>query len=140
MRKSVYQRLKEINDIEDMKQRVHALQNVEGKSAIKTLLDYTFNKNIIMKLPDGIPPYKPLDSSIDAQGMLEHDTRKLYIFLDGQAPGLTQSRKEQIFIGILEGIDNDDAKLLCSIKDKKLPFTKITKALVKKAFPTLIKE
>jgi hypothetical protein len=33
-----------------------------------------------------------------------------------------------------------DAELLCDIKDKKMPFKNVTKELVMKVYPTLIKE
>ena len=34
-------------------------------------------------------------------------------------------------------IDREDAKLIISIKDKKLPYKNITKKVVQQAFPTL---
>jgi hypothetical protein len=40
-----------------------------------------------------------------------------------------------LFIQLIESIDKNDSIILCSVKDKKLPFKKLTKKLVKKAFP-----
>jgi hypothetical protein len=45
-----------------------------------------------------------------------------------------------MFIELLENVAPADAKLLCSIKEKKLPYKGITADIVKEAFPDLISE
>ena len=47
---------------------------------------------------------------------------------------------ETIFIDLLESIHPDDAKLFLSAKDKNLKLKYVTKAMVKTAFPNLIKK
>ena len=42
-----------------------------------------------------------------------------------------------MFIQTLESIDPEDAELLCSIKDKKIPYKGITSKLVTEAYPGL---
>ena len=44
-------------------------------------------------------------------------------------------RRETMFIELLESVNKDDAKLLISIKDGKLPYNGITKKLVQEALP-----
>ena len=44
-------------------------------------------------------------------------------------------RRETMFIEMLESVDFNDAKLLLSLKEKKMPFKSITKKLVMEAFP-----
>ena len=109
------------------------------------VLEYAFNPNIKFDLPEGTPPYKPLDSH-EGQGMLYTESPKLYIFVEGAHPGLEKmnrdnpnmkpgSRKrEYLFIAMLENVDPADAKLLCAVKDKKVPYKGITYKLVKEAF------
>ncbi|NDB83826.1 MAG: hypothetical protein EB127_14045, partial [Alphaproteobacteria bacterium] len=61
-------------------------------------------------------------------------------FLEGGNNDLTKLKREQLFIGLLESLDKEDAKLLCAVKDKKLPYKGITQQVVKDAFPGLIQE
>ena len=44
-------------------------------------------------------------------------------------------RRETMFIELLESVDFNDAKLLLSIKEKKMPFKSVSKKLVMDAFP-----
>lgn len=50
-------------------------------------------------------------------------------------------KKEKILIGILESIHTKDADIIIAAKDKKLNklYSKITKNLVEKTFPSLVK-
>jgi hypothetical protein len=43
-------------------------------------------------------------------------------------------RRESLFITLLESVDPKDAKLLLSVKNKKLPYKNITKDLIQEAF------
>ncbi len=45
-----------------------------------------------------------------------------------------------MFIELLERVDPNDAKLLCAIKEKKMPFPGITIEHVTKGLPGLIAE
>ena len=49
---------------------------------------------------------------------------------------MTPLKRETLFIGLLESIDPEDAKVLLAAKDKKLKG--ITAAIVNEAFPGLI--
>ena len=47
-------------------------------------------------------------------------------------------KKENMFIQMLEGLHEDEAKVLCLVKDKQLGKRyRITKAVVQEAFPTI---
>ena len=72
--------------------------------------------------------------------MLYSVVRKLYLFIEGGNPNLTKMKREQLFINLLESIDKDDAELLVSIKDKKMPYKLITRKFVEKVYPGLINE
>ena len=91
-------------------------------------------------MPEGDPPYTPLKDNSDVDGRLDYELRKLYYFVDGPTPeqkNLKQLRREQMFIEILESVDPKEAKLLLSMKNKKLPFKGITKALIAETFPNI---
>jgi hypothetical protein len=46
-------------------------------------------------------------------------------------------KREMLFIEFIESLDPDDAKLVLSIKNKKMPWKAISKHVAKKAFPNL---
>ena len=135
--------------ISEILERASAGDKVNGKAALlikydnptlRKILKYTFSEKVTFNgLPEGEPPYKP-NTLVDVENVLYAETRRLYLFTDGGNPNLSQLRKEAIFIELLENVDSRDAKLLVSMKDKKLPeeFKGITKAVVKKAFPDLL--
>ena len=57
--------------------------------------------------------------------------RRMYIFLEGKA-NMTQAKREQSFVRLLEELDPDDAKLVIQAKDRKI--LGCSKSTVKKAF------
>jgi len=137
--KSVYEILKEVDSLPSEKEREECLRK-HTTSNLKTILDYTFNSKLIFDLPEGRPPYTPLRLGSDSEGRFQAEAKKLHIFLKNSSSALSRFRRETIFIQILESIDPMDAELLCDIKDKKMPFKNVTKELVMKVYPTLIKE
>jgi hypothetical protein len=62
----------------------------------------------------------------------------MYLFVEGGNPNLSQLKREQIFIELLESVDPQDAELLVSVKDKKLPYKNINRNLIEKTYPGLI--
>lgn len=107
--------------------------------ALKAVVGHAFDPNVTWALPETDPPYKPMPKASDQQGRLFTEIRRFYIFLEG-TNNLKQVKREALFIELLESIDPDDAKLMCSIKNKKLPFKSINLKLVKKAFPNMTKD
>lgn len=138
MRLSMSEILSQASEIKSKKARIEFLQRNYSPQLHK-LLEYAFNPDIKFALPPGIPPFQKLET-FEAQGMLYSEIRKLYIFVEGMHPGLDAKgregalRRESLFITMLEAIDPEDAELLCSVKDKKIPYKGITYKLVKEAF------
>lgn len=106
---------------------------------LRTILKSAFDPSIKWILPKGEPPYKPCPF-LDQENMLYSETRRLYLFQEGGNPNLTSVKREALFIGLLESLAPADAKLLCAVKDKKLPYKGITAKLVNEAYPGLINE
>lgn len=138
MKLSMSEILSQASEISNKKERIAFLQRNYSPQLHK-LLEYAFNPDIKFALPEGIPPFKKLDIH-EAQGMLYSEIRKLYIFVEGMHPGLDAKgregamKREQLFVAMLENIDPHDAELLCAVKDKKIPYKRITYKLVKEAF------
>lgn len=135
MKKTIYSILKECSEVKNVKERVEKLQ-LSCPPVIQSLLKYAFDPNIKFLLPEGDPPYKPCEF-VDQESRLYSEARLMYLFVEGGNPNLTKLKREMLFIQLLEGVHKDDAILLCSIKDKKLPFKTLNSDVVKKAFPNL---
>ena len=105
-------------------------------SAILTILKFAYDPNIVWLLPEGEPPYNPSNEhSLD--NMLYSEARKLYLFIEGGNPNLKPTRREFLFVELLQHVHPEDAKLLLAIKEKTIPYKGITSKLVLKAFPGL---
>ena len=105
---------------------------------MEILIDCCFNPNIKFLLPKGKPPYKPLPKESDAQGFLFSQIRRMGIFHSkGKYPDMKQMQRERQFIDFIEACDPDDAELIVSIKDKKMPYKGITAKLFEEAWPAL---
>lgn len=105
-------------------------------SALLTVLKFCYDPNIKWALPAGDPPYKPCEYP-NVDNMLYSEARRLYLFVEGGNPNLKPLKRESMFIDLLQSITPDDAKLLLSIKDKKLPYPGLNANIVLKAFPNL---
>ena len=142
MRKSVYKMLEEVSLKKTKKEKIAALQAISSPQ-LKTILGYTFDPNVVWLLPETAPPYKALNENQDQESALFSNITKLYLYVDGPTAtqkNLKQSKRELLFIQLLESIDPNDAILLLSMKNKKLPFSGLTKKLVSEAFPILAKD
>ena len=101
---------------------------------LRTILQGTYNPNIVFSLPKGEPPYTA-NKVQSAPSNLHRQSRKLGIFVESSK--LDQVKKERKFIELLEAIHPEDAKIVLQMKDKK-PFKGISAAVVKEAFPNIL--
>ena len=131
--------------LSEILQRVDTLETKEEKInwlryhdsyALRAILMGCFNPNIKWLLPEGEPSYKPAEF-LDLQGRLVNETKHFNLFVEGGHPTLTQKRREQLFLQVLESVTPNDAKLLLAIKDKKMPYKSVTEKLVHEAFPDI---
>lgn len=116
--------LKEIND--DVKK----LNEYKNDQALRYIFEYAFDEDKKFKLPEGEPPFKPDGAPMGmTPANLRMETKKFYIYLRND---LKPIRMEQLFIGLLEAIHPDEAKLVCAIKDQTLHklYPKITRTLL----------
>jgi hypothetical protein len=140
MQKSISEILEQASKIDKRYGRLKHLQE-NSSAALKAVLGFCFDPKIKWLLPEGAPPYKAADTGEDLQGVLYSEYRRLWIFVESvEYKDLRQMKREQLFSQFLEGLDPDDAKLIISIKDGKMPYKGITKPLVAEAFPNLAKD
>ena len=136
MYKSLYAQLSSISELKTTKEKVEAIITHPRVAAFKTIFGLAYDQNIKWLLPEGEPPYKPTPI-LDAEGRLLSELRRLYLFVEGGNPNLSKSRRELLFVQLLESVHPQDAQLLIAMKDKKLPFKGLTKKVAQQAFPDL---
>ena len=106
---------------------------------LKDLLRYAFHPDIKFALPSGAPPYKTIGSPDEYNPTyLYPNIRKFYLYIEGGHDGLTQLRREQLFVQMLEGLHPKEAEVVIQVKDKKLRYRGLTYKLVKKTFPEIL--
>lgn len=134
MQLSLYEVLQAISNAPE-EDRVQGLRNTDH-IALRIILQYAFHPRIVWRLPPGRPPFTP-NPYPDQEGVLLQSARKLYLYVEGGNPALTNEKCQILFTSMLESVGRDDAELLIAIKDKKLPWPGITKEMVEEAFPDL---
>ncbi len=136
MRIGIAEFFEKVSKLKKKEEKIEALR-FNDSFQVRTILQGAFDPRIKWLLPAGDPPYTP-STLKDQENVLIHDARKLVDFVDGGSPNLKQSKRETMFIELLESVTPADAKMLCAIKDKKFPFKGITVDIVREAFPDLL--
>jgi hypothetical protein len=92
-----------------------------NNDSLRMIIKSSFDPKIEWELPEGDVPYTKNDAPEGTEhNMLAHEARKLYHFIKGGNPQITQIKREAMFVQMLEGLHEDEAKLLVAAKDKKL--------------------
>ena len=105
--------------------------------ALRMVLKSSFDPRIEWDLPEGDVPYTPNEAPEGTEhNMLVHEARTLYHYIKGGNPQLTQNRRENMFIQLLEGLHQDEAEIIVSAKDKGLhrKYKGLSSNVVREAF------
>ncbi len=147
--------------------KVEVLQKY-GDMALKALMIWNYDESIQSALPPGEVPYSGYDEqtvyngtltdkleesaramyesnsfslgSVDANARttIRAQAKNLYHFVVGGNGGLSQSRREMMFINLLESVHPLEARILVLVKDKELETVyKIPVDVVKEAYPDI---
>lgn len=105
--------------------------------ALVSIFVWNFDPSIESALPKGEVPYTPNDSpTVDSQSKLASQYRTLYNYVKGGNDGLKRTRRESLFIELLESLHPDEAEVVCLCKDKNLGSKyRITHNVIKEAYP-----
>lgn len=130
--------LQKVSNAKTKAKKIELLQQ-HNTDALRMLLIWNFDDSVISELPAGEVPFQANEAPVGTEHtVLEKEARLLYNFVQGGNNGLQQSRRENMFIQMLEGLHKDEANVLCLVKDKQLGKKyKITKACVTEAFPQI---
>tara|TARA_B100000614_G_scaffold232393_1_gene226984 strand:+ start:514 stop:945 length:432 start_codon:yes stop_codon:yes gene_type:complete len=137
MKLLMHEVLQKISNAKTKAQKVKLLEDF-NTPALRAILIANFDESVISMLPEGKVPYKENDAPEDTEHTkLDHEYRKLYLFFKGGA-NISQTRRETLFIQLLEGLHKGEAEVLCLVKDKKIGKRwKITRQCVEQAFPSI---
>ena len=129
--------LQKISNAKTKAQKIKLLQEY-NTPALRQILIANFDESVVSLLPDGEVPYNKNDAPEDTEHTkLAHEYRKLYLFFKGGA-NISQTRRESLFIQLLEGLHKGEAEVLCLMKDRKIGKRwKITRQCVEEAFPAI---
>ena len=144
--------------------KVEALKKYE-EDAVKVILKWNFDDNIVSAVPEGEVPYGEEEDqlvytgslseniakeaaggdSATAQDMdgrgrttLRREWKNLYHYVKGGNDGLTRTRREMMFINLLRGLHPKEAEILVLVKDGNLEDKyKISKQNVMDAYPAM---
>ena len=109
----------------------------ERNGAIKPILQWAFDDNINSPLPEGKTPYgrnaAPATDLTETSLRFEHKLFKYFV-----TEQIAQSKRESMWIGMLEGIPKKEAELMDLVHQGKFPFKNISEDAVKIAFPELL--
>ena len=105
--------------------------------ALVSLMIWNFDDTVVSALPEGQVPFKPNDAPAGTEHTsLRQEVRHFYNFIQGGNPGLSKTRREAIFIQILETLHPDQAQLLVTTKDKSLQeFYNLSQETIAEAYP-----
>ena len=146
--------------------KIEVLQRYSHNS-LKAVFIWNFDETVISLLPEGEVPYgsniedetqtgtltgkindsvnkmaemgsNSLGSQDQGKASIRKEFQKFYNFIKGGNNGLSNLRRETMFINILTGLHPREAEILILIKDKRLEDKyKITKEIVSEAYPDI---
>ena len=130
--------LQAVSSAKTKSEKIKLLQEYKTE-ALKSILIWNFDESVISMLPEGEVPFERNEVPVGTDHTsLRKEWKNLYHFVKGGNDSLSKTRRESMFIQILEGLHPDEADILCLVKDGNLDTKyKISKAVVEKAFPDI---
>ena len=125
-----------INNAKDKPKKIEVLRQYDSPG-MRMILKGAFDPKIEWELPEGTPPYIENEAPAGTEHTyLEVEARRLYNFAKGGNNTLNKIRKETLFIQMLEGLHESEAKVLIDVKNKSLnkTYKGLTSDMVKEAF------
>jgi hypothetical protein len=134
----VHEILEEVSKQRSAAKKVEVLQKYRNDGLVSILI-WNFDETVLSMLPEGEVPFNKNEVPIGTDHTsLRKEFRNLYHFVKGGNDKLSKTRRESMFIQMLEGLHPDEAEIICLVKDKALASKyKITKQNVSEAYPDI---
>lgn len=130
--------IQRVSNCKTKDEKIEVLRHYDSP-ALRSILIWNFNSKVESAVPAGEVPYTPNDAPAGTEHTrLIHEWKKFNHFVKGVS-NLPQTKREVMFIQVLESLHHSEAELLCIVKDKQLHKRfKITKVMVQEAFPDIV--
>ena len=125
-----------INNAKDKPRKLKVLQEHDSVP-LRQVLKGAFHPDIEWLLPKGDVPYTANDAPIGTEHtILQQEAKRLYLFTKGGDTTLTNTKREILFIQMLEGLCAEEAEFLVAVVNKKVnnKYKGVTANLVREAF------
>jgi len=119
------------------KQNKIALLKEHDSPALRMVIKSSFDPKIKWSLPEGEVPFKRNEAPAGTEhSTLAYESRRLYHYIEGGNPSLSQTKRETMFVQMLEGLHDSEADVLVAAKDKSLhqAYKGLSANVVKEAF------
>ena len=128
--------LDKVSKLKTKQQKIDHLRKY-NTPALRQVIKSSFDPKIKWALPYGEVPYIPNEAPMGTEhNNLSYESRKLYHFIEGGNSKLAQTKRETMFVQMLEGLHPDEADILVAAKDKILhqKYKGLSDKVVKEAF------
>ena len=125
-----------INNAKDKPRKLKILKE-NDTIPLRQVCKGAFDPNIEWLLPPGDVPYTANDAPIGTEHtLLQQEAKRLYLFIKGGDNSLSNTKRETLFIQMLEGLCAEEAAFLVTVVNKKVnnKYKGFTANLVKDAF------
>ena len=126
-----------VNNAKDKPRKLKVLKDHDSV-ALRQILKGAFDPKIEWLLPKGDDiPFNKNDAPIGTEHtILSQEAKRLYLFTKGGDNTLSQTKRETLFIQMLEGLSAEEADFLVAVVNKKVnnKYKGFTANLVKEAF------
>ena len=137
--KNIYEIFDEFEQAETKQEKVEVLKRNDNY-ALRNVLRGSFDPNVSFTV-ERVPHYKPSDSPPGlSYTSIHQELGRAYLFEKNNPrtdPNLSDSRKEQLLIQILETLEKREAEIFMNMLLKKQKVKGLNDKIVKEAFPNL---
>ncbi len=133
---TMHEILTKVNNAKDKPKKIAVLKQYDSP-ALRQLLKGAFDPKIEWELPEGSPPFIRNEAPEGTEHtLLRTEVKRLWHFVKGADVSLSKTKKETMFIQMLEGLHQTEADLLINAKDKVLnkAYKGLTESVVREAF------
>jgi len=138
MKQYVFEVFEEMNKKPKKADKVKVLKENETW-ALKDIIRGSMDSTVKWNLPTGAPPYTAALEQSHAANLLRENKKFAYFAKGGPGDELPAYKRENLFIGILEGVHPKDAELVIGMINKEKP-KGLTRPIVEEAFPGLLRD
>ena len=128
--------LTKVNNAKDKPKKVAVLRQHDSPG-LRRIIKGSFDPNITWDLPEGSPPFIANEAPEGTEhSLLENESKKFWHFVTGADTSTSKTRKETLFVQILEALHKGEAEVAIRMKDKELHkhYKGLSAAVVKEAF------